>query len=64
MATLSQVNVQQTESQMTLEQAAAELYKIVESHFDDLGLAEAQRDERYNSLRESLDAKDAASAKV
>jgi hypothetical protein len=62
MATLPQIDVEQTEPKLTLDEAASELYKIVEGHFDSLGLSEEERDQRYISAREFLDAKDAANA--
>lgn len=64
MATLPQTDVEQVEPSLTLDEAAAELYKIVEGHFDDLGLTEAERNARYVSAREFLDTKDAANAKA
>jgi hypothetical protein len=62
MAALPQIDVEQTEPKPTLDEAASELYKIVEGHFDSLGLSEEERDQRYISAREFLDAKDAANA--
>jgi hypothetical protein len=59
MAALSQIDVEHAEPKLTLDEATAELYKIVEGHFDDLGLTEQERDERYSNLRERLDSKDA-----
>jgi len=64
MAALPNIDIEQTKQKLSPDEAAAELYKIVESHFDDLGLAEQEREARYASLRESLDAKDVALSKA
>ena len=45
---------------LNLEEAAAELYRLLEEHFDEMGLTEAQRDARYAALDRSLDARDIA----
>ncbi len=63
MAMLPQTEIEQPAPVLTLDEAAAELYKIVEAHFDDLGLTEAQRDERYTSAQQFLDAKNAETSK-
>ena len=39
--------VKQPGKKRSLDQAAAEMFGILEEHFDELGLSEAQRDERY-----------------
>ena len=64
MATLPKSDIKMAEPKLSLEEAAAELYKIVEGHNDELGLNEAERDNRYTSAREFLDAKDASRAKA
>ena len=64
MATLPKANLESPEQRLSLNEAAAELYKIVEGHFDTLGLTEGEKDERYGLLRERLDASDAAPAKA
>ena len=47
----------------TEEEAATELYGLVEKFFDDEGLNEEERDARYAKLSEHFDARDAARAK-
>ena len=64
MATLPVTHVEQPNTKLTPEEAAAELYRIVEGHFDDLGLTEEQRDERYSKLDRKLQATNAAAAKA
>jgi hypothetical protein len=61
MATLPTHDLVATESHISREQAVDGLYNVVESFFDDIGLSEAERDARYQKLRESLDASDSAS---
>jgi hypothetical protein len=64
MATLPGTDVERTEHPMTMDDAAAELYMIVEGHFDSLGLSNAERDERYDKLEKRFDATDSSSAKA
>jgi hypothetical protein len=59
MATIPQV----TPKKRTDKELAAELRQVIEGHFDDLGLTEAQRDEEYAALEQSLNARDASRAK-
>ncbi len=59
MATIPQVKPKRR----TDEELAAELHRVIEGHFDDLGLTEAQRDEKYAALDRSLNARDASRAK-
>ena len=56
MATIPQVSPKKR----TLEEGAAELHRLIEEHFDEMGLTEAERDARYASLDRSLDARDRA----
>ena len=44
--------------------AVDEFYQLVEGHFDELGLTEADRDERYTRLEAKLDAQDAENARA
>lgn len=48
------------ESNPTLDRAAHELYLILEDHLAELGLDEAERDERYVSAEAHVMQKDAA----
>ena len=59
MATIPQVKPKKR----TDKQSAAELYRVIEGHFDDLGLTEAERDKKYAALEQSLNARDASRAK-
>jgi len=59
MATIPQVKPKQR----TDEELVSELHQVIESHFDDLGLTEAERDEEYAALEQSLNARDASRAK-
>jgi hypothetical protein len=47
----------------TDKELAEELHRVIEGHFDQHGLNEAERDKRYTGLHRSLNAKDAARAK-
>ncbi len=47
----------------TLEEAAEELYRLLESCFDHQGISETERDARYDALSKSLDAKDVGRAR-
>ena len=47
--------VEQPEKQ-SLDQAAAEMVGILEEHFDELGLSEAQRDKRYERAERRVSA--------
>jgi hypothetical protein len=57
MATLAKSDLQLDSSQLTLDEAAAKLLQVVEGYFDDIGLSEAERDERYTHARDFVDAK-------
>ncbi len=46
----------------TKEELAVELLDLMEGYFDDAGLTESQREERYAALKNSLDEKDAVRA--
>jgi hypothetical protein len=59
MATIPQVRPKKR----TDEQLAAELGRVFESYFDDMGLTQEERDARYAAIDKSLDARDAARAK-
>jgi len=56
MATIPQVRPKKR----TLKEGAAELHRLIEEHFDEMGLTEVERDARYASLDRSLDARDIA----
>ena len=60
MATIPQVAAKRR----TSEEVAVDLLKLVEEHFDEMGLSEAERDERFDALDRSLSAKDAARART
>ncbi len=47
----------------TDEELAAELHKVIEGHFDDQDLTQAERDKKYAQLERSLNARDASRAK-
>jgi hypothetical protein len=64
MATLVKSDIWNPTLQLTREEAVNGLHSLIEGHFDEIGLSEAERDERYDKLRESLDAKDAAIART
>ena len=59
MATISQVRPKKR----TDKELAAELGRVIESYFDDVGLTQQERDARYDALDKSLDARDSARAK-
>jgi len=59
MATIPQVK----QKRRTDRELAAELGRVLESYYDDIGLTQEQRAARYASLDESLNARDAAPAK-
>jgi hypothetical protein len=59
MATIPQIRPKKR----TDKELAAELHRVIEGHFDQRGLNEAERDKRYTDLERSLNAKDAARAK-
>lgn len=59
MATIPQVRPKKR----TDEELAAELHRVIEGHFDELGLSAAQRDAEYADLEQSLNARDASRAK-
>jgi hypothetical protein len=48
----------------TSEEVAVDMLKLVEEHFDEMGLSKAERDERYDALDRSLNAKDATRART
>jgi len=50
-------------SKLTKEEAVGRLGQIIEGYFDDAGLNQVERDERYERLKQHLDSKDAAHAK-
>ena len=52
------------EQRQTLEEGAAELYRLLEEHFDEMGLTEAQRDERYARAEQRVIAEGAVDAKA
>jgi hypothetical protein len=52
------------EEKPTLEEGAAELYRLLEEHFDEMGLTEAERDERYARAEQRVIAEGAADAKA
>ena len=58
MAAISQVE----QKTRTSQEVAADLLKLVEEHFDEMGLTEAERDERFEALDHSLSARDAVRA--
>ena len=58
MATIPQVE----QKKRTSEEVAVDLLKLVEEHFDEMGLTEAERDERFEALDRSLSARDAVRA--
>ena len=60
MATIPQVAAKRR----TSEEVAVDLLKLVEEHFDEMGLSEAERDERFDALDRSLSAKDATRART
>jgi len=60
MATIPQVEPKQR----TSEEVAVDMLKLVEEHFDEMGLSEAERDERFDALDRSLSAKGAARART
>jgi hypothetical protein len=64
MATLPKSEVEQLEPKLSLDEAAKQLLEIVESHYDELGLSQEERDQRYASAQEFLDAKSASRAKA
>jgi hypothetical protein len=59
MATIPQVKPKQR----TDEELVAELRRVIEGHFDDLGLTAPERDKEYEALEQSLNARDASRAK-
>jgi hypothetical protein len=59
MATVPQVRPKKRSD----EELAAELGRVLESYFDDIGLTQAERDARYAAVDKSLDARDAARAR-
>ena len=59
MATIPQVRPKKR----TDEELAEELHRVIEGHFDNLGLTEAERDQEYTELEQSLNARDASRAK-
>ncbi len=52
-----------TRKTMSADEAGKKLYEIVEGHFDEIGLSEAERDKRYARLEKHLDAKGVPAAK-
>jgi hypothetical protein len=64
MATLPKMDVDQPVEQLSREAAVDGLYDVIEGFFDDCGLTESQRDERYNRLREHLKVTDVATART
>ena len=46
----------------TLEESAAELYRLLEEHFDEMGLSEAERDVRYARAEQRVIAEGAPDA--
>jgi hypothetical protein len=59
MATIPQTKPKQR----TLDESAAELYRLLEEHFDQMGLTEAERDERYARAERRVTSAGAAHAK-
>jgi hypothetical protein len=59
MATIPQIKPKQR----TDEELVSELRQVIESHFDDLGLTDAERDQEYDALEQSLNARDASRAR-
>jgi hypothetical protein len=53
----------QTANDAALNLAAAQMTQFIEEYYDEIGLSETERDERYASAREFLDSKNAATAK-
>ena len=51
------------ETRPTLEEGAAELYHLLEQHFDEMGLTEAERDERYARAERRVISANAAGAR-
>jgi hypothetical protein len=50
-------------STATIGDSANELYRLVEEHFDEMGLTEEERDERYSRAERRVIAQDAADAR-
>lgn len=59
MATLPQLN----STKRSEEELAEELYLLIEGCFDEMELAQGERDTRYAALDRSLDARDVSRAK-
>jgi hypothetical protein len=57
MATLAKSDPQCVQSQLAPDEAAGKLLGIVEGYFDDIGLSETERDERYARARDFVDSK-------
>ena len=58
-----EISSQVDEGKLSLEDAAGELYRLVEGAFDRESLSEEQRVERYAGLKAHLDAKGGDPAK-
>jgi hypothetical protein len=52
------------EKKLTLEESAAEFYRLLEENFDSMGLTEAERDERYTRAERRVLSEDAVDAKA
>jgi hypothetical protein len=49
MATLPSIEVEQAEPKLSLDEAAADMYKLIEGYYDEIGLSEADREKRYEA---------------
>jgi hypothetical protein len=64
MATFAKSDPQCAQSQLTPDEAAGKLLDIVEGYFDDIGLSEIERDERYVRARDFVDSKAAVASRA
>ena len=48
--------VEKSDSERSLDQAAAEMFGILEEHLEELGLSKAERDERYKRAERRVSA--------
>ncbi len=57
MATLPKSDIEMNESKQSLDEAARQMVDLIEGYYDEIGLSESERDQRYASAREFLDSK-------
>jgi len=63
MATLPSTDVEQVMPRLSLDEAAAQMARLVEDYYDEIGLSEQERDQRVASAGEFIQSVSERSAK-